>query len=70
MSRMISTIDVSIIRQVGDLKNQGIVDHWNSHKFLVVDISSNRNQCLQYSLNAFYHDINKKLRKPLFFSWL
>ena len=56
---MISAINVSIIRQVNDLKNQGIVDHWNSRKFRVVDISSNRKQCLQYSLNAFYHDINE-----------
>ena len=49
--------DVSINLQVGDLKNKCIIDHWNNHKFLVVDISGNTNQCLQYALNALYHDV-------------
>lgn len=63
---MITVTDVSIIRQVGYLKNQGIIDHYNSHKFSVVDVSSHRNQYLQYYLNTFIM-ILMKLRNPLFF---
>ena len=58
MFRMDTATVVSIICQVDDLNNQGIIDHWEIHKFRVVDISGRRNQCLQYFFNAFYRDIN------------
>ena len=68
MSRMISASDVSIICQDGDLDNQGIIDHYKSHKFRVIDISGHRNQCLQYSLNNVYHDINEIKKSTILWS--
>ena len=38
--------------------NVGIIDRWDRCKFRIVEISGSRNQCLQYCLNAFYHDID------------
>ena len=40
------------------LNNVGIIDRWDRRKFRIVEISGSRNQCLQYSLIAFYHDID------------
>ena len=40
------------------LNNVGVIDRWDRRKFRIVEISSSRNQCLQFCLNAFYHDID------------
>ena len=56
---MISATDYPIIPQVDDLNNQGIIDHWNSHKSCVVDVFGRRNQYLQYSLDPLCCDINE-----------
>ena len=40
------------------LNNVGVIDRWARRKFRIVEISSTRSQCLQFSLNVFYHDIN------------
>ena len=39
-------------------KIKGIILYWETYKFRNIKISSNRNQCLQYYLNAFYHDVD------------
>ena len=38
--------------------NFSIIDRWDRCKFRIVEMSGSRNQCLQYCLNAFYHDID------------
>ena len=65
MDRMIEVNDNTINRQVGNVQNKGVVFRWETHKFRSVDISGRRNQCLQFCLNAFYHDVND-LKKQQF----
>ena len=55
-----------IIRQAGNLENKGMIYCWETYKFRSIEISGNRNQCLQYCLNTFYHDVDH-LKKPPFF---
>ena len=66
MDKMISIRDRTVNRQVGNLENQGIINCWETYKFCSIKISGNRNQCLQYCLNTFYHDVDH-LKKPPFF---
>ena len=47
-----------INRQDGNVENKGIILCWETYKFRAIKISGNRNQCLQYCLNTFYHDVD------------
>ena len=38
------------------MDNKGIISCWETYKFRSIKISGNRNQCLQYCLNIFYHE--------------
>ena len=58
MGKIILSDDVSINCQPDDLTNQGINDRWKTYKLRFILISGNKNQCLQYCLNALYHDID------------
>ena len=57
---------MDINRQVGNLENQGIIDSWETYKFRSIKIFGNRNKCLQYCLNTFYHDVDGLKNPPLF----
>ena len=58
MDKMISINHEIINRQVSNLQNKGIIYCWESYNFRFIKISGNRNHCLQYCLNAFYHDVD------------
>ena len=58
MDKMISINHETINRQVGNFENKGIIDCLETYKFRSIKISGNRNQCLQYCLNAFYYDVD------------
>ena len=58
MMKMISVPTPTTNLQSDILNNVGVIDRWDRRKFRIVEISSSRNQCLQFCLNAFYHDIN------------
>ena len=47
-----------INRNADNLENKGIIYCWETYKFRSIKIFSNRYQCLQYCLNAFYHDVD------------
>ena len=47
-----------INRQAGNLESKGIIYCWETYKFRSIEIFGNRKQCLQYCLNAFYHDVD------------
>ena len=64
MDKMISLNANTINRQEGNKENKGVIHCWETHKFRSVKISGNRNQCLQYCLNAFYHDVNELKKQP------
>ena len=64
---MISINHDTINRQAGNLQNRGINYCWENYKFRPIKISGNRNQCLQYCLNDFYHDIDS-LKKNILWS--
>ena len=68
MDKMVSLNDGSINRQPGDLNNQGIIDPLKSYEFHFIPIFGNYNQCLQYWLNAFYHDIDEIKNVTIFWS--
>ena len=55
---MISINHDTINRQADNLQNKGIIHCLESYKFRCIKISGNRNQCLQYCLNAFYYDVD------------
>ena len=63
---MISTDDGSNNRRSGVLNIQGIIGHWKTYKLRFIPIPGNKNQCLQYCLNAFCHDIDE-IKNSLFF---
>ena len=50
MDKMISINHEIINRQGGNC--------WETYKFRSIKISGNRNQCLQYCLHSFYHDVD------------
>ena len=58
MDKMIARNHDIINRQAGNLENKDIIYCWETYKFRSIKISGNRNQCLQYCLNAFYHDVD------------
>ena len=58
MDKMIAINHDIINRQAGNLENKGIIYCWEAYKFRSIKISGNRNQRLQYCLNAFYHDVD------------
>ena len=58
MDKMISMYHGTINRQVSNLENQGVIVCWETYKFRSNKTSGNRNQCLQYYLNALYHDVD------------
>ena len=58
MMNMISVYTPPTNLQSDILNNVGVIDRWARRKFRIDEISSTRSQCLQFSLNAFYHDIN------------
>ena len=47
-----------INREVGNVEDKGIIFCWETYKFRTIKISGYRNHCLQYFLNAFYHDVD------------
>ena len=58
MNKMIALNTEIINRQDGNVEHKGIILCLETYKFLAIKISGNRNQCLQYCLNAFYHDVD------------
>ena len=68
MDRMIKVNDNTINRQVGNEQNKGVVFRWETHKFRSVEISGRRSQCLQFCLNAFYHDVNDLKKATILWS--
>ena len=68
MDKMISLNANTINRQEGNKENKGVIHCWETHKFRSVKISGNRNQCLQYCLNAFYHDVNELKKATILWS--
>ena len=58
MDKMIARNHDIINRQAGNLENKDIIYCWETYKFRSIKISGNRNQYLQYCLNAFYHDVD------------
>ena len=60
------TLTINI--QSGVPNNVGIIDHWHRCKFRVVRVSEHGNQCLQYCLNAFYHDIDNIKKATILWS--
>ena len=58
MMKMISVYTPPTNLQSDILNNVGVIDRWDRRKFRIVEISGSRNQCLQFCLNAFYHDID------------
>ena len=58
MDKMISIKHETINRQVANFQNKGIIYCWETYKFRSIKIPCNINQCLQYCLNAFYHDVD------------
>ena len=67
---MISIDHISINRQHSGLNNQGIIDRWKPYKYCFIPISGIRNQCLQYFLNAIYHDIDEIKKSTILWSIL
>ena len=68
MDKMI-TLDTDIINsQVGNVDNKGIISCWETYKLRTIKISGNINQCLQYSLNAFYHDVDDLKKATILWS--
>ena len=68
MDKMISINHETITRQVGNLENKGIIYCWEIYKFRSIKIIGNRNRCLQYCLNAFYHDVDDLRRATILWS--
>ena len=68
MDKMIALNTEIINRQDCNVENKGIILCWETYKFHAIKLSGNRNQCLQYCLNAFYHDVDdlKKSKHSLF----
>ena len=58
MNKMIAVNNNSINRQVGNVRNKGIVFQWETYKFRSIEICGKRNQYLQFCLHAFYHDVD------------
>ena len=58
MIKILSVPTPTINLQSDVPNNVGIIDRWDRCKFRIVRISGYRNQCLQYCLNTFYHDID------------
>ena len=58
IDKMIVINHDTINRQADNLQNKGIIHCLESYKFRCIKISGNRNQCLQYCLNAFYYDVD------------
>ena len=67
MDKIIAINHDIINRQAGNLENKGIIYCWEAYKFCSIKISGNRNQWLQYCLNAFYHDVDD-LKKNVLWS--
>ena len=70
IDKMISIDHVSINRQPSDLNNQGNFDRWKPYKYCFIPISGIRSQCLQYCLNAIYHEIDKIKKSTILWSVL
>ena len=70
MDKIIALNTEIINRQDDNLENKGIILCWETYKFRYINISDNRNQCLQYCLNAFYHDVDDLKKKQQFFGQL
>ena len=52
------SVPIPTINLQSDVPNNvGIIDRWDRCKFRIVTISGHRNECLQYCLNTFYHNI-------------
>ena len=68
MDKMIALNADIINRQDGNKENKGVIDCWETHKFRSIKISGTRNQCLQYCLNAFYHDVDDLKKATILWS--
>ena len=68
MDKMISINHETINRQAGNLQNKGIIYCWETYKFRSIKIPCNINQCLQYCLNAFYHDVDDLKKATILWS--
>ena len=68
MDKMIALNAELINRQDGNVENEGLIYCWETYKFRSIKISGHRNQCLQYCLNAFYHDVDDLRRATILWS--
>ena len=68
MDKMIAFNTEIINRQDGNVENKGIILCWETYKFRAIKISGNENQCLQYCLNAFYHDVDDLKKATILWS--
>ena len=68
MDKMIALNADIINRQDGNKENKGVIYCWETYKFRSVKISGSRNQCLQYCLNAFYHDVDDLKKATILWS--
>ena len=57
-----------INRQDGNVENKGIILCWETYTFRSIKISSSRNQCLQYYLIDFYHDVDDLKKATILWS--
>ena len=57
-----------INRQNGNVANKGIILCWETYKFRSIKIYGSRNQCLQYCLNALYHDVDDLKKATILWS--
>ena len=64
MNKVIALNAELINRQDGNEENKGIILCWEMYTFRSITISGSRNQCLQYCLNAFYHDVDHLKKQP------
>ena len=57
MMKMMSAPNPTINLHFGVPNNVSVIDCWHRRKFRIARILEHKNKCLQYCLNAFYHDI-------------
>ena len=68
MMKMISTLNSIDNVNSGVPSKDGIIDRWHRCKFRLVKVSGHQNQCLQFCLNAFYHDVDNIKKSTILWS--
>ena len=65
MDKIISINHETVNRQFGNLQKKDIIYCWETYNFCFIKISGNKNECLQFCLNAFDHDVDDLERYAL-----